>query len=315
MIEEKIQKGVDLSSLTTFKIGGLAKYFIEIDHTDELLEAVRWAKDAKERIYVLGGGSNLLVNDQGVNGLVIILKNKEVKVMGERLNCAGGASLAYAISISRQENLGGLEWGFGIPMATIGGSVRGNAGAFGEDMSSSVETVEAFNIEKEHFQFFSNKDCRFNYRSSIFKTNPIFVIWGVTLKLKKVSSIEINKKIENNFEHRNNSLPRLPSAGSVFKNILLEDIKRTNEQLAVHLLENGKVKGGKVGAGALIDMLGFKGRVIGGAKVSLEHANFIVNTGRATARDVLDLIECMHKEVKERFNVELEPEVQLIGFE
>lgn len=315
MIEEKFEKNVDLSRLTTFRLGGPAKYFITIEYAEELLEAVRWAKEAKERIYVLGGGSNILVNDRGVDGLVIVLKNNEVKPLGERLHCAAGASLAYAISISRRENLGGLEWGFGIPMATIGGSVRGNAGAFGEDIGSAIETVEAFNMEKERFQFFSNHDCQFSYRSSIFKSNPIFVIWGVTLKLKKSSAEEINKKVESNLNHRNSSQPRLPSAGSVFKNLLLEDIKKTNEQLAAYLVEKGKTKNGKVGAGALIDLLGFKGRVMGGAKVSLEHANFIVNTGRATAKDVLNLIEYIHKEVKDHLKVELEPEVQLIGFE
>ncbi|MBD3247867.1 UDP-N-acetylmuramate dehydrogenase, partial [Candidatus Falkowbacteria bacterium] len=273
------------------------------------------AKDAKEKVYVLGGGSNVLVSDQGVNGLVIVLKNNEVKAMGSRLHCAGGASLAYVISAAKRESLTGLEWGFGIPKATIGGSVRGNAGAFGQQMGDIVETVEAFNMEKERFQFFSNTDCQFGYRTSIFKKDPNFIIWGVTLKMEKAGQPEIDKKIEGNMEYRDKGQPKLPSAGSVFKNIFFEDIKKVNEELALHLIKEKKVKGNKVGAGALIDMLGFKGRVMGGAKVSLEHANFIVNTGRATAEDVLKLADYIQKEVKQRFKVQLELEMQLMGFQ
>ena len=308
-------KNVDLAPMTTFNIGGRAKFLIEAEYAEDLSEAVKWAKEAKERINILGGGSNMLVNDLGVNGLVIILKNREVKAMETRLHSAAGAQLSYALSIAKRESLTGLEWGFGIPMATIGGSVRGNAGAYGEQMSDIVETVEAFNMDKENFQFFSKSDCEFGYRTSIFKKNPIFVIWGATLKMSKASLEEINEKIENNFKHRSSSQPRLPNAGSIFKNVFLEDIRKVNEKLAEELVAKGKVQGEVVGAGAIIDMLGFKGRVMGGAKVSLEHANFIVNTGKARARDVLDLIEYIHKEVKERFRLELEPEVQLIGFE
>ncbi len=315
MIEDKFKKNVDLAPLTTFKIGGPAKFFMEIEYAEELSEAVKWAKEAGEKIYILGGGSNLLINDHGINGLVLVLKNDEVKPMGTRLHCSSGASLAYAISLARRNSLSGLEWAFGIPKATIGGAVRGNAGAFGQKTEDIVETVEAFNMEKQQYQFFSKNDCRFDYRDSVFKHNPIFIIWGITFKMKEDTQDNINEKINANLKHRDNSQPRLPSAGSVFKNMSLEYIKEVNEKLAEELVQKGKTNSDMVGAGALIDMLGFKGRVMGGAKVSLEHANFIVNTGNATARNVIELMTYIHQEVKDRFRVELEPEIEVMGYE
>lgn len=315
MIEDKFKKNIDLSPLTTFRIGGQAKYFMEIEYAEELSEAVKWAKQAGERMYILGGGSNVLINDKGVNGLVIVLKNKQVKPMGGRIHCDSGASLVYTAGVSRRDALSGLEWAFGIPKATIGGAIRGNAGAFGQEMADVVETVEAFNMEKEQFQFFSKNDCGFKYRGSLFKERSSFIIWGATLRMKKDDLDEINSRIDSNMKNREKRQPKLPNAGSIFKNLYLEDIRKVNEKLAEELEAEGKTSNGKVGAGALIDMLGFKGRVMGGAKVSLEHANFIINTGKANARDVMDLMSYIYEEVKKRFKVELEPEIEVVGYE
>lgn len=306
---DKIKKDVILAPYTTFKIGGPARYYIEVTTKEELSEAVAWAKEQDQNIYYLGGGSNLLISDEGLPGLVIKLANKEAAIRGDRLYCGAGASLAYCISLCRGASLSGLEWGVGIPMATMGGSVRGNAGAFGVSLGELVETIEYFDAKKGRFEFLSRKDCDFDYRTSIFKKNPDMIVWNIVLRMKPSTTEEINKNIENNLSHRDKGYPKLPSAGSVFKNLFLNDILQVNPSLLEFINEQGMGKGGKIGAGYLIDLRGLKGKAIGGAKISLEHANFIVNTGRATAKDVTELIDFVKKEIKLRFNIELEEEV------
>jgi UDP-N-acetylmuramate dehydrogenase len=311
-IELKIKKNVPLAPLTTFRIGGPAKFFVEVSTKEDLVEAIEWARKEKEPIYYLGGGSNLLIADEGLPGLVIKFANREAVNLSPRFNCGAGASLAYVISLSRAAGLSGLEWGFGIPQATVGGCIRGNAGGFGMNTSDIIETVEAYNLKKNRWEVLSQKDCQFGYRTSIFKTDPDLIIWSVTLKLKSAPIEQINAMVDNSIQRRDVSQPRLPNAGCAFKNLFLEDIRRINPQLAEFIDEQGVAKGGKIGAGYLIEMHGLKGKAIGGAKISLEHANFIVNTGHATAKDVVELMEFVKKEIKIRFKVELEEEVVIM---
>jgi UDP-N-acetylmuramate dehydrogenase len=311
-IEDKIQKEVILAPFTTFKIGGPARYYVEVKTKAELSEALAWAKKNDQKVYYLGGGSNLLIADEGLPGLVIRFANREVNNMSPRFHCGAGASLAYVITQTRAAGLSGLEWAFGIPMATVGGSVRGNAGAFGQSMGEVVETVEFYNVEKERFEFLSQKDCQFSYRNSVFKQNPNYLVWNATLKLKPMPAQDISESIEKNLKSREAGQPRLPNAGCVFKNLFLEDIAKVNPSLSEHIKEQNMSKGGKVGAGYLVDLRGLKGKAVGGAKVSLEHANFIVNTGRATAKDVLDLVDLVKKEIKLRFSVDLEEEIVIM---
>jgi UDP-N-acetylmuramate dehydrogenase len=311
-IELKIKKNIPLAPLTTFRIGGAAKFFVEVKSKEDLVEAVEWARKEKEPIYFLGGGSNLLIADDGLPGLVIKFINREAVNLSPRFACGAGASLAYVISLTRAAGLSGLEWGFGIPQATIGGCIRGNAGGFGMNTSDIIETVEAYNLKKNRWEVLSQKDCQFGYRTSIFKTDPELIIWSATMRLKAAPAGEINAMIDNNMKKRDTSQPRLPNAGSIFKNLFVEDIRHINPQLAEFITEQGVAKGGKIGAGYLIDLHGLKGKTIGGAKISLEHANFIVNTGRATARDVIELMEFVKKEIKIRFKVELEEEIVIL---
>ncbi|MDD4902787.1 MAG: UDP-N-acetylmuramate dehydrogenase [Patescibacteria group bacterium] len=308
-IELKIKKSVPLSPLTTFKIGGPAKFFVEVKTKEDLLEAVEWARKEKEPIYFLGGGSNLLIADEGLPGLVIKFSNREAVNLSPRFACGAGASLAYVISLTRAAGLSGLEWGFGIPQALIGGCIRGNAGGFGMNTGDIIETVEVYNLHKNRWETLSQKDCQFGYRTSIFKTDPNLIIWSAIFRLKPAPVEQINAMVENNMQKRDASQPKLPNAGSVFKNLFVDDIRHINPQLAEFIDEQGVAKGGKIGAGYLIDMHGLKGKAMGGAKISLEHANFIVNTGRATARDVIELMEFVKKEIKIRFKVELEEEI------
>ncbi|MFH1428080.1 MAG: UDP-N-acetylmuramate dehydrogenase [Patescibacteria group bacterium] len=313
-IELKIKQNISLAPLTTFKIGGPAKFFIEVKTKEDLVSAFEWAKNEKQKVYIIGGASNILINDQGVNGLVIKFTNENITVRSERLDCGAGASLARALRQTVNNNLSGLEWSVGIPSATIGGSVRGNAGAFGTSISESVETVEVYNIKKKKFEIFSKKDCHFSYRESIFKTSDNYLIWNVILKLIRKEAREINKLVGQALKFRSRKQPKLPSAGSVFKNIKIENLRIDNPNLA-NLAENeNRVKNGMVGVGWIIELAGLAGKTIGGAKVSLEHANFIINTSKASSEDVVILISYIKQQVRNRFKIQLSEEVQCLGF-
>jgi UDP-N-acetylmuramate dehydrogenase len=313
---DKIQENVPLAEYTTFKIGGPAKYFIEAEEKQDILDAFEWARNKEEAVFILGGGSNVLVSDDGVDGLVVKLKNNRVSPKGDRLYCGAGASLSR-INISAISNgLSGLEWSVGIPGATIGGAVRGNAGAFGSEIAEVVETVEVFDPrlgKQDPFSIYSNRDCRFQYRSSVFKQGPSMLIWEVVLKMRKINPEEIKEKTGQVLDKRRETQPNLPNAGCIFKNLFIEDIEKNSPKLAEYIKRNDIAKQGKVAAGWLIDTCGLKGRSLGGAKVSLEHANFIVNRGKATALDIIGLISYIKKEVYKRFNLELEEEVQFLG--
>ncbi len=313
-IESKIQANKDLSSFSTFKIGGKAEYFIEVKSKEDLQEVLKWAKNKNQKVNILGGGSNIVINSKGIEGLVIKLSNKEIFIKGERIELEAGVKLSEVLREAIKNNLSGLEWAIGIPGATIGGAVRGNAGAFSVEMSDIVETVEVLEMETGKFKNFSNKDCKFSYRDSIFKHDNNYIIWEVTLKLRKDNEKKIKDKIDKNLKYRNDHQPKLPSAGSVFQNIKAEKLQEANSYLMQKAKELGLVKNGFIGAGWIIDMAGLKGKAIGGAKVSLEHANFIVNTGKATSDDIVTLISYIKQQVRDRFKLQLQEEIQYFGF-
>ncbi len=312
MIETKIQNNIPLAPLTTFKIGGPAKFFIEIGTKEDLIGAVRWAKEKGEKIFILGGGSNILIGDKGVDGFVVKINNNQADIKGERVHAGAGALLSRVNIMANGSGLSGLELSVGIP-GTVGGAIRGNAGAYGFNIGDSAETVEVFNFNKNHFEQFSKKDCRFGYRDSIFKYDPNLLIWNVILKLENGEQGEMKDKIDEHIKKRTGSQPRLPSAGCIFKNFSLESLRSANEKLAGLAESSGKVKGGMVGAGWIIELLDLKGKAIGGAKISLEHANFIVNTGKATSEDVIMLISYIKQQVRDRFKVQLHEEIQYFG--
>ncbi|MDP3043066.1 MAG: UDP-N-acetylmuramate dehydrogenase [bacterium] len=316
MFDSKIQQNIPLAPLTTFKIGGPAKYFVETETKEELAAAFDWARENKEPVFVLAGGSNVLINDKGADGLVVKICNSGIKVMGQRLDCGAGAGLMAAARMAINENLTGLEWAIGIP-GTVGGAVRGNAGAYGKSISGAVETVTVFDAKKKKFFIFSNKDCRFNYKESVFKGDngeQSRLIWQVIIKLENGNAAEIKELSEKYLKYREQTQPKLPSAGCVFKNLLIANLREFNATLANEALETGAGKDDKVGAGWLIDKLGLKGKTIGGAKISLEHANFIVNTGKATAEDVVALISFIKQQARDKFGVQLREEVEYLGF-
>lgn len=312
-IESKIKKDVILAPLTSFKIGGAAEYYVEINKQEELKEAIIWAQAEKQKYTILAGGSNVLISDQGIKGLVIKLFNNTCAVKGQRLVCGAGATLANSVSQATSRNLSGLEWAAGIP-GSVGGAIRGNAGAFGQEMANIIENVEVFNIKKTRIELFSKNDCKFGYRSSIFKEDNDLILWQAIFKLKPSQAKEIKNMINENISYREQTQPRLPSAGCVFKNLKISDIEENNRQLAKMAEHEQVIKKEKIGAGWLIAKAGLKGKTIGGAKVSLEHANFIVNTKNATADDVIMLISYIKQQVRDKYSIQLQEEIEYFGF-
>lgn len=306
MIDHKIQENIDLSRYTTFRIGGRARFLVEVISKEEVIDALVWAENHKSEVLILGGGSNILINDDGWHGLVVKLKNDAVSIKGQRIEAGAGAGLSKVVVASRGNDLTGLEWAIGIP-GSVGGAIRGNAGANGSDMSASIETVEVFDLEQGIFKNFSRNECQFGYRDSIFKQQPQFLIWQVVLKLESGRASE--EQILEMINKRQNTQPRLPNAGCVFKNI---SIGVPSEKLLQLLKQDDLMLQEKISAGWLIEKLELKGVSRGGAKISLEHANFIVNTGSATAADVIYLINLIKTKAEVELGVKMEEEIQII---
>lgn len=312
MIKDKIKENIDLRPMSSFKIGGTAEFFADIETKADLLEAVEWSRSNNKKLLVLGGGSNVLVNDQGVKGLVVRIKNDSIEPQGDCFFCGSGLLLAKAMIYANKAGLSGLEWAIGIP-GTIGGALRGNAGAFGHSIGESVKTVEVYNNIRGNFDLLQKNDCDFSYRNSIFKADNNTIIWGASLKLDKSDPEDIRTLLENYLTKRASSQPKLPSAGSIFMNLPIEMLEKSNSSLAKMAAELGIIKDGYVGAGWIVDLLGLKGKTIGGAKVSLEHANFIVNTGRAKSEEVIMLISLIKQQARDKFGVQLHEEIQYFG--
>lgn len=286
----ELKQDILLKDYTTFKIGGKAKYFYKAKTKEELIKAVKIAKKNKLPFFILGGGSNLLVADKGFDGLVINFQFLTFNFLNNKIFCGAGTPLALIVPEARQRSLTGVEWGIGIP-GTVGGAIRGNAGAFGESIGNIIKQVEVFNSEKEKIENYSQKDGGFAYRESVFKKRPELVILSAELELKIGNKEEIQKKMKEYLDYRKDKQPlEFPSAGSIFKN--LSDIS----------------------AGQFIDQCGLKGKRIGNVEISKKHANFIINLGDGKAEDVLKLIDLMKKQVKDKFNIQLEEEIQYVGF-
>jgi UDP-N-acetylmuramate dehydrogenase len=283
-----MQKNVSLKNRTTFKIGGRARYFIETRNEKDLISAVSLAKRKNLPFLILAGGSNVLVSDKGFKGLVIKIGDAGRNIKDAKITAGAGTNLGKLSGLAVKESLTGFEWTAGIP-GTLGGAIRGNAGAFGKSMSQNVQSVRVFDARSGKIKILKNKDCRFSYRNSVFKKNKNLVILSAILKLKKGNKKEIKNRIGKCLNYRKKSQPlNFSSAGSIFQN------------------PEGRF------AGELIERCGLKGKRIGQARISKTHANFIVNLGRAKAKDVGRLIRLAKKRVKGKFGITLKEEIEII---
>lgn len=310
-----IQKNVPLAPYTTFRIGGPAKEFVVVNSENELIEALKYAKDNNLQFFMLGGGSNILFSDNGFDGLIIKMSmvNLVVDVERNRIEAGAGISIVNLLKKSIEAEWSGLEWSAGLP-GTLGGAIRGNAGTFGFSMWDVIESVRVYNFESEKMEEFSRDDCQFGYRESIFKGSDNLVIISAGLQFQKGNQEMMRKYVEEKIAWRKQTSPGGFSTGSFFKHAIsteqntkkLKEIPRFSE-LKLH-------EKNTIPAGFIIEECGLKGKKIGGAMVSEKHANFIINTGGATAEDVIMLASFVKMRVRDEFGIQLQEEVQYVGF-
>jgi UDP-N-acetylmuramate dehydrogenase len=288
-----LQENVPLAPYTTFKIGGPAKYFIVAKTSDEMVQAVKEATTANIQWIVLGGGSDVLVSDKGFDGLVIKSELREVVMNEETAEVRVGSGVLLSALIPKTMNAGfaGLEYAIGVP-ATVGGAVWANLGARGSDIAQWLTNVTVLTPEGEKKNL-TNEDCAFAYRDSIFKHEK-FIIVDATFQLTKTDKKVTFAKMKELADLRKDTQDvGAKCVGCVFQN----PTDQTTEAAA-----------------KLIDDLGLKGKQIGGAKVSDIHANFIINTGDATADDVVQLISYIKQQVRDKNGIQLHEEIEYIGF-
>lgn len=278
-----------MSHYTSFKVGGPAEYIVLPRAYNQVAEVVHYCNRAGIKWYVMGRGTNLLVSDCGVKGVVIAIEENlaEISVDGTTIIAQAGASLPRVSSIARASSLSGLEFASGIP-GSVGGAVAMNAGAYDGEMKNVLRRVLAVNTQGE-LETYNLEDMRLGYRSSIFQSNGVIIV-EAEMELLEGDSEEIQEKI-NEFTRRRRDKQPLDkaSAGSTFK------------RPPGHY------------AGQLIDSANLRGFCLGGAAVSEKHCGFIINANQASAQEIYDLISRIRAEVREKYNVDLEPEVKIWG--
>ena len=315
MTNEQIKKDLSgvvfdalLKNHTTYQIGGPAKYFFEAKTSDDLIKAVKVSSDNNLRLFVLGGGSNLIFLDKGFDGLVVKYTANKISHQGNEVFVDAGAVLNDLVLYSCNNGLAGMEKMSLIP-GTVGGAIYGNAGAFEREMADSIEEAEIYDVLKDKRITLSKKQCEFEYRTSLFKKESGKIILSAKLALEKDSKEKLEECANNIKKKREDDLPGFPSAGCVFKNVP-KDKALGNEKFA-RLAD--ETEGGQIATWLLVDRVGLKGKSIGGAQVSEQHTNFVVNKGGATAGNVLKLIDLIKTKIRNEFGVQLDCEQRIIS--
>lgn len=286
----EIKENESMSKHTTFKIGGNAQALIKVTSNEGLIDILKKCNEYEIPVFTLGKGSNLLVSDNGIDGIVIKLDGvfNQIKLIDEETICCGtGVSLAKLCSFACEHGLSGLEFAWGIP-GSVGGAVYMNAGAYGGEMKDVLKSCTHIDTNNTAGTF-TAEQMDLDYRHSVYSENG-YIITSATVKLMKDSPVEIRNRMNDYMSRRKDKQPvEYPSAGSVFK----------------------RPKG--YFAGALIQEANLKGKQIGGAQVSEKHAGFIINKDKATCKDVLELVKYVQDKVKETSGIELECEIKPIG--
>ncbi len=295
MIYDELVKEIDPSNIfvnekmskhTSFKVGGVADFFVIANDVKELIYILKVAKQLRIKTFIIGNGTNLIVKDTGFRGIIIKLNFKHLKIEKNKIVAGAGVPVALISEFAYRNEIGGFEFLSGIP-GTVGGAVKMNAGAYGGEIKDILVNTTYLN-EKYKIVKIENEKHNFAYRKSIFEEKK-WIIIGSTFKIEKADKEIIKQKRNENMNSRKESQPlELPNAGSIFK--------RTSDIIPAQL----------------IDKAGLKGHKIGGAQISEKHAGFIVNTGKATAEDIIKLINYTKKKIKSEFDVDLELEVIIL---
>ncbi len=283
--EDRVKVNEPLSVHTTFKIGGPADLFYEAQSEEEFIKVIGKVRDIGVPYFILGAGSNVLISDKGFRGIIIKLSNRRLRIENSTLFAGSGLPISILLDKCKEDSLTGLEFMAGIP-GTIGGAIRGNAGAWRQNIGDFVKRVKILSVSGE-VSWIDKNNCSFSYRESRFKNNDEIIL-GVEFLLRIGEGREIDSKIQEFFKMRE-TLPKEPSAGCIFVNPK------------------------PLSAGDLIDKCGLKGTKVGNAQISEKHANFIVNLGGASASDVVALTSLVKEKVKESFGIDLKEEIVRMG--
>ena len=289
--KENIKLNEPMSKHTSFKTGGIAEYYIKAENIKQIKNVVKYARENNIPLHIIGNGSNILVSDKGVKGIIlkISLEKIEIKLEDEDVivNVGAGVKIMALAQKLLQQSITGFEELSGIP-GTIGGAIKMNAGAYGKEMKDIVISTLYMDDEGNILEL-TNEEQEFSYRHSTFFENN-YIILETKLHFKKGNSNEIKEKMDKCLIQRNEKQPtEFPSAGSTFK------------------------RGKDYITAKLIDDCGLKGYSIGGAQVSEKHAGFIINKGNATSQDIFNLIIYVKQEVFKKFKIKIKEEIEYIG--
>ncbi|MFA5134708.1 MAG: UDP-N-acetylmuramate dehydrogenase [Patescibacteria group bacterium] len=283
-----IRDDILLSDYTTFHVGGPASLFYIAKTNYELMKAVTSARQNGVAFFIIGGGSNILVSDKGFEGLVIKAENSGIAIDGYTIIAESGALLQKVVRKALEYNLSGMEFLISIP-GSLGGAIVGNAGTSEQWISSIVNSVDIMQQDGTLI-LYQKSQCDFSYRLSRFKGSNVSTVLTVRLTLHRDDPAAIQRRISVHLEKRKYQPKVQGSIGSIFKNTPTEK------------------------AWEVIDRAGLRGKKIGGAQVSRDHANYIINTGNATAEDIVILVSYIKQQVRDQFGIQLQEEFEYVGF-
>lgn len=303
-----VSQGALLSRHTRFGIGGPAALFVEAASEPAFAEALRVSQGSGAAYSVIGEGTNLIVSDRGFDGIVLRLTSKAIEREGATLRAEAGAELQALVDYSIDQGLRGLETMTGIP-GSVGAAVYGNAGAYGHSIDERVRQVRF--LAGVNVQSFGPAECQFRYRESVFKERKDWVILSVELAMTPASSADLRQTADEIFKIRLAKYPAsMKCAGSIFKNLILAELPdAVRRQIPERVIREGKAP-----SAYFLEQVGAKGMRSGGIQVADYHANLIYNTGDGTALQLCELIGELKTRVWKQFGLELEEEVQYIGF-
>ncbi len=301
-----VVENAQLSNFTRFSVGGPARFLADASTEQALDEALRAINECGLPCAVIGGGTNLVVSDDGFPGVVLRFTNRALAIEGTTVIVSAGAVLQDAVDRTIASGLRGLETMTGIP-GWVGGALYGNAGAYGRSIHELVQSVRFY--DGARVREIGNAGCEFRYRDSVFKRHKDWVVLSASLRLEPADPGELRATAEDILKIRNEKYPpTMRCAGSIFKNLLWDELPaEVRSRVPGRLIREGKVP-----SAYFLELAGAKGMVEGGVRVADYHANLIYNHAGGTAREVSLLIGVLKRRVREQCGVELEEEVQFV---
>jgi len=304
-----IEENVSLADQTTFRVGGPARYFVTAWQVEEAIEALEFARGKNIPVFILGAGSNVIFPDHGFFGLVLKPRLMSMELKGQTAKVGAGVIMDTLVRKTTARGWAGLEWAGGLP-GTVGGAIRGNAGAYGGEMKDNIAEVTSVDIATGKLETRGREQCHFSYRQSVFKETRELIL-SATLSFAKADKNEIEEIAEAHRQQRIDRHPlEYPNAGSIFKNIPVaqaqpEVIKEFKEVIKTDPFP-------VIPAAAVIARAGLRGVCCRQACVSDKHTNFIINKGGALSSDIVLLIDRVKQTVREKYNLSLEVEPEIV---